>query len=77
MQADEVMAGERKEKMNKEYNLRARKVLETKLNSRNLFKAIKAWAISAVRSTACTIFEMVHNTTKGEGQENKKAADSA
>ena len=36
----------------REYYRRVRKVLETKLNSRNVFKALNAWAVSVVRYTA-------------------------
>ena len=39
--------------MKKEYYRRVRKVLETKLNSGNVFKAINTWAVSVARySTA-------------------------
>ena len=38
-----------KEKIKKEYLRRTRKLLETKLNSRNLIKWIKTWAVSRIR----------------------------
>ena len=40
LEADEVMANEMKDKVKKEYCRRVRKVLETKLYSGNVFKAI-------------------------------------
>ena len=40
LEADEVMVNEMKDKVKKEYYRRVRKVLETKLNSGNAFKAI-------------------------------------
>ena len=54
LEADEVMVNEMKNKVKKEYYRRVRKVLETKLNSGNVFKVIKIWAVSVVRySAAC------------------------
>ena len=52
LEVDEVMANEMKDKVKKEYYRRVRKVLETKLNSGNVFKAINAWAVSVVRYSA-------------------------
>ena len=49
LEADEVMVNERKDKVKKEYFRRVRKVLETKLNSGNVFKAINTWTVSVVR----------------------------
>ena len=40
-----------KNKIQKEYLRRTRKLLETKLNSRNLIKGINTWAVSLVRYT--------------------------
>ena len=53
-EVDEVMDNEMKNKVKREreYYRRVRKVLETKLNSRNVFKALNAWAVSVVRYTA-------------------------
>ena len=48
-EADEVMVIEMKVKMKTEHYRRVRKVLETKLNKVNSFKAINTWAISVVR----------------------------
>ena len=48
------VVNEMKDKVKKEYHRRVRKVLETKLNSGNVFKVIKIWAVSVVRySAAC------------------------
>ena len=52
LEADEVMANEMKDKLKKEYYRRVRKVLETKSNSENVFKAIKTWAVSVLRYSA-------------------------
>ena len=48
LEANEVMVNEMKDKVKKEYYRRVRKVLETKLNSGNVFKAINTWAVSVV-----------------------------
>ena len=50
LEADEVMVNEMKDKVKKKYYRRVRTVLETKLNSGNVFKAIKA--VSVVRYSA-------------------------
>ena len=47
LEADEVI-NEMKGKVKKEHHRRVRKVLETKLNSENVFKAIDCWAVSVV-----------------------------
>ena len=52
LEADEVMVNEMKDKVKKEYHRRVRKVLETKLNSGDVFKAINTWAVSVVRYSA-------------------------
>ena len=41
-----------KDKEKKEFYQRLRKLLETKLNSGNVFKAINTWAVSVVRYSA-------------------------
>ena len=55
LEADEVMATEMKDKVKKEYNRIVRKVLETKLNSGNVFKAINTWAVSVMRYSAALL----------------------
>ena len=52
LEAREVMVNEMKDKVRKENHRRVRKVLETKLNSENVFKAINCWAVSVVRYSA-------------------------
>ena len=49
VEADEVMVNELRNKVKKEYYRRVRKVLETKLNSGNVFRAINTWAVSVLR----------------------------
>ena len=46
------MVNEMKEKMKKECYKRARKVLETKLNSGNVFKAISTCLVSILKYSA-------------------------
>ena len=55
LEADEVMATEMKDKVKKEYYRIVRKVLETKLNSGNVFKAINTWAVSVMRYSAALL----------------------
>ena len=49
LEADTIKQAEMKEKIQKEYLRRTRKLLETKLNSRNLIKGINTWAVPLVR----------------------------
>ena len=49
LEADTIKQVEMKEKIQKEYFRRNRKLLETKLSSRNLIKGINTWAVSLVR----------------------------
>ena len=49
LEADTIKQVEMKEKIKKEYLKRNRKVLETKLCSRNLIKGINTWAVALVR----------------------------
>ena len=48
-EVDEVIVNEMKDKVEREYYRKVRKVLETELNNENLSKAINSWAISVVR----------------------------
>ena len=48
-EADAIKQVEMKEKIQKEYFRRTRKLLETKLCSRNLIKVIDTWAVPLVR----------------------------
>ena len=49
LEADTIKQVEMKEKIQKEYLRRTRKILETKLHSRNLVKGINTWAVPLVR----------------------------
>ena len=49
LEADTIKQLEMKNKIQKEYIRRTRKLLETKLNSRNLIKGINTWAAPHVR----------------------------
>ena len=49
LEADTIKQVEMKGKIQKEYLRRTRKLLETKLYSRNLIKGINTWAVSLVR----------------------------
>ena len=49
LEADTIKQVEMKNKIQKEYLRRTRKLLETKLNSRNLIKGINTWAVLLVR----------------------------
>ena len=51
-EADEVIVNGMKDKVKKEYYRIVRKVLETRLNSGNVFKAINTWKASVVRYSA-------------------------
>ena len=49
LEADIIKQVEMKDKIQKEYLRRTRKLLETKLSSRNLIKGINTWAVPLVR----------------------------
>ena len=49
MEADTIKRAEMKEKIQKEYLRRTRKLLKTKLNGRNIIKGINTWAVPLVR----------------------------
>ena len=49
LEADTIKQVEMKEKIKKEYLRRTRKLLETKLCSRNLIKGINIWAVPLIR----------------------------
>ena len=49
LEADTIKQVEMKNKIQKEYLGRTRKLLETKLSSRNLIKGINTWAVAIVR----------------------------
>ena len=64
LEADEVMVIEIKDKVKKEYYRRARKVLETKLNSDNVFNAINTWTVSVVWYSAAFLGYSRHKLEK-------------
>ena len=49
LEEDIIKQVEMKEKIKKEYFIRTRKLLETKLNCRNLIKKTNTWAVYLVR----------------------------
>ena len=49
LEADTIKQGQMKDTIRKEYLRRTRKLLETKLSSRNLIKGINTWAVLLVR----------------------------
>ena len=49
LEADTIKQVEMKDKIRKEYLRRNRKLLETKLSSRNLIKGINTWAVPLIR----------------------------
>ena len=49
LETDTIKKVEMKEKIQKEYLRRTRKLLETKVNGRNLIKGINTWAVPLVR----------------------------
>ena len=49
LEADSIKQQEMKEKLKKVYLRRARKLLETKLYSRNIVKGINTWVVALVR----------------------------
>ena len=49
LEADTIKQMQMKDKIQKEYRRRTRKLLETKLSSRNLIKGINTWAVLLVR----------------------------
>ena len=49
LEADAIKQVEMKDKIQKEYLRRTRKLLETKLSSRKLFKGMNTWAVPLVR----------------------------
>jgi hypothetical protein len=49
LEADDIKHNDMKEKIQQEYTKRIKKVLKSKLNSGNLFKAINTWGVSLYR----------------------------
>jgi hypothetical protein len=55
LEADDIKHNDMKEKIQQEYTKRIKKVLKSKLNSGNLFKAINTWGVSLYRYGAGVI----------------------
>ena len=52
MEANQVLSGQMKERLRKEYKRRVKKILKSKLNGGNTITAINAWAVSMMRCAA-------------------------
>ena len=52
MEANQVLSGQMKERLRKEYKRRVKKILKSKLNGGNTITAINTWAVSMMRYTA-------------------------
>ena len=66
LEADNIKQAEMKEKIQKEYLRRTRKLLEKKLNSRNLIKGINTWAVPLVRYSGPFLERNLNKWTKGQ-----------
>ena len=65
LEADTIKQEEVKDKIQKEYLRRTRKLLQTKLSSRNLIKGINTWAVPLVRySEAFTNWRVTYCESK-------------
>ena len=71
MEADTIKRAEMKEKIQKEYLRITRKLLETKLNSRNLIKGINTWAVPLVRYSG-PFLKWTREELKQMGQRTRK-----
>ena len=71
LKVDTIKQAEMKEKKKKEYLRRTRKLLETKLYSRNLIKEIDTWAASLPCKILGTILKVDIGRTLTNGLENK------
>ena len=52
MEANQVLSGQMKERLRKEYKRRVKKILKSKLNGGNTITAINTWAVSMMRYAA-------------------------
>ena len=52
MEADQVLGGQMKDRLRKEYKRRVKNILQSKLNGGNVITAINTWAVSMMRYTA-------------------------
>ena len=69
--ANTIKQVEMKDKIQKEYLRRTRKLLETKLSRRNLTKRINTWAIPLVRYSG-PFLKWTRDELKTNGPKNKK-----
>ena len=76
LEADTIKQVEMKDKIQKEYIRKTRKLLETKLSSRNLIKGINTWALPLIRYSG-TLLQVDQRWTKTNGSKNKKTNDHA
>ena len=71
LEADTIKQAEMKEKFQKKYLRRTRKLLEAKLNCQNLIKGINTWAVPLVRYSGPFLNWPQRNLNKwNKGQEN-------
>ena len=71
LEADTIKQVEMKDKIQKEYLRRTRKLPETKLSSRNLIKGINTWAVSLVRYSG-PFLKCTRNECKQMDQRTRK-----
>ena len=71
LEADTIKQAEMKEKIQKEYLRRTRKLLEAKLNNRNLIKGINTWAVPIVRYSG-PFLKSTRDELKQMGQRTRK-----
>ena len=71
LEADTIKQAEMKEKIQKEYLRRTRKLLETKLNSWNLIKGINTWAVPLIRYSR-PFFKWTRDELKQMDQRTRK-----
>ena len=76
LEADTIKKVEMKEKIQKEYLRRTRKLLETKLNCRNLIKGVNTWAVPLVRYSG-PFLKWSREELKQMDQNNNKTNDNA
>ena len=76
LEADAIKQVEMKEKVKKEYLRRIRKLLKTKLYSRNLIKGINTWAIPPCKILGA-ILKVDEGRTYTNRPENKKSQEDA
>ena len=71
LDADTINQLEMKDKIQKEYLRRTRKLLKTKLSSRNLIKGINTWAVPLVRCSG-PFLKWTRNELKQMDQRTRK-----